>query len=73
MAADFALYNDEEDAPARFLLPSKLPLLANGSAANASATVPAWKLRDDDSGLTQYAETLLGIQQQVLLRVSPAL
>ena len=68
-----ALYHDDEDAPARFLLPSKLPLLANGSAANTSAAVPAWSLRDDNSGLTQFAKTLLGIQRQVLLRVSRAL
>ncbi len=73
MAPALALYNDEENAPARFLLPSKLPALANGSAANASAAVPAWALRDDNSGLTQFAKALLGIQRQVLLRVSQAL
>ena len=73
MEPALTLYNDEQDAPARFLLPSKLPLLANGSAANASAAVPAWLLCDDDSGLTQFARTLLGIQRQVLLRVSRAL
>ena len=73
MAPSLTLYNDEEYAPVRFLLPSKLSILANGTAANASAAVPAWELRDDNSGLNQFAETLLGIQRQVLLRVSQAL